>query len=687
MAEWWRDYPWRMIQTNLREIDMKDIDAEEYARQLRGMHATVAMINTAGILASYKTELPWHFQSPFLHGDQLQDIIRVCHREAIRVVARTDFSKVRRPIYEEHPDWACVYPRKVQATAPGRPASGEHVCGGIIEDYNGDVHCCVNGAYQQHYSLLTMREAVETLDIDGIFFNMGGYITHNYSHEYLGICQCDNCKKRFVDMHGLELPVREDMGDPIYRKYLVFKRITLADHKKKVVEVIRAARPDIAIARNTIDGTGLQRMESNTEIDRPLPHWQYSASENTKKCVTSWPGFVPSNSSVDFIGFFYRHVAVSPNQQELRLWQTLAHCGAPDYYLMGRLDNHRDRSAYEAVKRAFAFHEKHFEKTYRGLRPSSDVLLISGEGDVKEYRGWFRMLAEGHFLFDVLDLDRLCAVDLDSYDSVILPNIKYMSDDAAGALDGFVRDGGTILATGETAFYNDSYEKRDACALSSLGIREVKATRTDMRSALLDVDDKTRFPSMADRDLLYFGDVFIFADFDDNTSGLLKLIPPHNYGPPERCYWGIETDIPGLLEHRHGEGRTVYLPWLPGGLYYREGHDNTPVFIHDVLSNVMGVLRVEGQLSPMVEVSMAIPPDASFALLQLVNGSGHSGNSFFEPVMMRDITIEVPLDREPKQARCMAKNAPVAAEYRAEEKRATVRIPELKFFEAVKFSF
>ena len=270
MTVWWEGYPWRMIQTNLREIDMRDIDAEEYVRQMKSMHATVAMINAAGIIASYKTDIPWHFQSPFLTGDQLQDIIEVSHREGLRVVARTDFSKIRRPIYEQHPDWACIYPK------------------GVIEDYNGDVHCCVNGAYQQHYSLLTIREALEKLDLYGIFFNMGGYITHNYSHEYLGMCQCENCRNRFREMFGIALPVDENMDDPAFRKYLVFKRITLADHKKKVVEAIRAVRPDIAIARNTIDGTGLQRMESNTEIDRPLPHWQYSASDNTKTCVTSW---------------------------------------------------------------------------------------------------------------------------------------------------------------------------------------------------------------------------------------------------------------------------------------------------------------------------------------------------------------------------------------------------------------
>ena len=77
MKHWQEGYPWRMIQTNLRQI----IDA--------------------------------------------------CHEEGIRVIARTDFSKVRYDLYEQHPEWAY------------RTAKGE------IVNYNGDVHVCPNGEYQQ----------------------------------------------------------------------------------------------------------------------------------------------------------------------------------------------------------------------------------------------------------------------------------------------------------------------------------------------------------------------------------------------------------------------------------------------------------------------------------------------------------------------------------------------------------
>ena len=216
MADWWAKKNWRMIQTNLREIDMQDIRADQVVADLQDFKANGLMINAAGIIASYPTKLPFHFQSPYLTGDSLQDIIAACHVADIRVVARTDFSKVRRPIYEMYPDWASV-------THDGR-----------VIDYNGDVQVCLNGNYQQDYALRIIEELLTTHEFDGIFFNMGGYKTSDYSGKYYGICHCENCKRLFGEMFGLDLPKVEDASDPVMRKYRIFQQRTLKIHHEKV---------------------------------------------------------------------------------------------------------------------------------------------------------------------------------------------------------------------------------------------------------------------------------------------------------------------------------------------------------------------------------------------------------------------------------------------------------------------
>ncbi len=56
-TRWWETFPWRMVQTNLREIDMADMDAKSYVDELKQYHATVVTLNAAGIIASYPTDV------------------------------------------------------------------------------------------------------------------------------------------------------------------------------------------------------------------------------------------------------------------------------------------------------------------------------------------------------------------------------------------------------------------------------------------------------------------------------------------------------------------------------------------------------------------------------------------------------------------------------------------------------
>ncbi|MEZ4619604.1 MAG: hypothetical protein R2867_29425 [Caldilineaceae bacterium] len=293
MSNWWENFSWREIQTNLREIDMIDIRAEQVVADLQAFKANVLMINAAGIIASYPTDLPFHFQSPYLTGDSLADIIAACHAADIRVVARTDFSKVRVPIFEQYPEWAYI-------SSTGQPIN-----------YNGDIAVCLNGDYQQKYALQIIEECLTKLPFDGIFFNMGGYQTRDYSGNYYGPCQCANCQRGFAEMFGLKLPTVEDMEDPVFRKYTQFKNATLRAHHEMAYKFIHSRFPHVNIANHREFRQGFIRQESNTAIERPLPHWQYSGSDNTKWAVSSYPNMVSSNTTVDFIDFPYRHVAVS----------------------------------------------------------------------------------------------------------------------------------------------------------------------------------------------------------------------------------------------------------------------------------------------------------------------------------------------------------------------------------------
>jgi hypothetical protein len=612
MTDWWENYPWRLIQTNLRQIDMQDIRAEQVVRDLQDFKATVLMINAAGIIASYPTQIPYHFQSPYLTGDSLLEIISACHAAGIRVIARTDFSKVRRPVYSQYPDWAYL------------SAAGE------VVDYNGDVHVCVNSWYQQQGILHILDELFTTHPFDGVFFNMGGYITHDYSGNYHGPCCCANCQRRFMEMYAQPLPHKSPLplgegqgegelppstknsenaqeqggsarhregekdlpsgeteflaspagggvGDAQHRRgegivlpyptaealYADFKRRTLHQQEETIYTFLAERYPHLCIANHTRFNRGFIRQEANTALDRPLPLWQYSAADNTKWAVGSHPLMVSSNTTVDFIDFPYRHTAVSPHEQALRLAQSLAEGGALDYYLIGRLDNHADRSGFAPVREMFHYHAAH-QAEYTGLRSLAQVALLKPPGEQDEYRGWFRALTEAHIPFDVLTVEAALQRSWEPYRGLVLPGVEALGDPLAQALDAYVQAGGTLVATGRAGWRDETGTLRPTPALQCLGIDGVLAEQPDLRSPYFLVEDKTLFPRLAQTDLVYLDGLYITAQYASAAQLLLRFIPPHPFGPPERCYYEQVTDLPGLVRHPYGLGTAVYLPWQPG---------------------------------------------------------------------------------------------------------------------------
>ena len=663
MRDWWHSRTWRFIQTNLREIDMLDIDAERVVADMQSFSANVLMMNAAGIIASYPTALPFHFQSPYLEGDSLQDIIAACHAADIRVIARTDFSKVRREIYERYPHWATV------------TAAGE------VIDYNGDVQVCVNGEYQQEYVLRIVEELLTTHDFDGIFFNMAGYQTHDYSGNHHGICHCRSCRGLFHEMFGLDLPGEQAGRDTTRRKYRVFQRRTLEAQRQRVYEFISGLRPDIAIANHREFGRGFNRMEANTAIGRALPHWQYAASDNTKWAVSSYPEMVSSSSSVDFIDFPYRHVAVSPHQQALRLAQNLANGGALDYYLIGRLDNHADRSAFDAIKRIYRYHAEN-EEAYANTRSMASVALLRPDNaNPAEYRGWFRVLTENHFPFDVLAAAAAVSLPWHRYRVIVLPDARCLSDKLAERVDVYVAEGGTVVASGRTGSRDQDDEPRSTVAVGCLGIERVDRVREDMRSSYFAVEDKRAFPSFGDMDLVYMDGPYVYAAYSEDAEPHMRLVPPHNFGPPERCYYEQVTDHPGVVRTRYGDGVGVYVPWLPGALFHRQGHLNTASFMGDVLTSLAAVTSIGGDLPPSVEVTRFALADGRSQVVHLVNGSGHFGASFYAPISMTDMTVALAADAKPTSVRSLVAQAEYAWTWA--NGSLAIAVPRIELFDAI----
>lgn len=667
----------RMIQTNLREIDAS-LDLEQYVNHLKEFSANVVLFNVGGIQANYPTELEYHYRNPYLKDDLVGKVIERVHEEGIRFVARFDFSKVNKAFADQHPEW--LY----------QSAEGQHI------DYNGQVHTCINGYYQQEYAFKILDEATERYPVDAVFFNMIGYVTRDYSGIYHGICQCESCQQRFRDHSGKALPRREDGSDPIFRQYASFRRDTVQEQFERIRSFIKSKDPNIAICNLTRAGTDIFRKESNTGIDRPLPEWNYSASENVKTTLGSWDNVAISNSAVHFVDFAMRHAAVSPHLTALRLAQDLIHGGWLDFYVIGTLQDQDDRACFESVKALFDFHRAN-EHYYSGIRSKADVCLVmpSGSsmyGSVKEFRGLFRILSQAHIPFDVMHdsvLDTPDALErLGAYTLTILPELRSMSEEVANTLDRFVHAGGRLLATGASATCDRYGHPLERVQLSCLGVQAFEVQERQQGTYFrIRPEDKARLKGFEQLDILYLDGEYWACELEPSCHGFLGFIPAAMFGPPEKCYYQTETDQPGMTFNRYGAGTSVLIPWSLGKHYEKLSHHGHDRLMEAALRDVLGYQsRLTVDASPLVEVAWHQHETGRRQLVSLVNVSGQLGTAFLPPIPHQAIKVQLHSSDRPERVFSLNDQRELPFDY-TDAKGLTFEVPSLTLFETVVIQF
>ncbi|WP_186445582.1 alpha-amylase family protein [Paenibacillus cremeus] len=676
MNKWWLEKPMRLIQTNLREIDVQT-DPDEFIGSLKPFAADVLLLNVGGIVANYPTELAFQYRNPLLVNDFVGEILQRAHAEGMRVIARFDFSRLNEAIALSHPEW--LY-RSLE--------------GGIV-NYNGQVHTCLNGFYQQDYSIQMMTEAASRYPIDGVFINMHGYVTRDYSYNYYGICQCENCRVRFHGMFGHDsLPRKEDSSDPVYRDYETFKQVTIGELFRRRSQAVKAVNEHIAICNYTPEGTDIFRLESNTGIDRQLPEFNFSASQHVSMVMNSWEQMAVSNSAVHFVDFAMRHSAVSPHHTAARLAQDLVHGAWLDYYVIGTLGNQDDRLCMEAVKDIYTFHRDN-EQYYTQLQSHADLCLIypdssSYYGSIKEFQGLYRMLSEQHVLFDVvhdsvLNEPRAEAL-LRRYKAVVLPDARNLSETACSVLDSYVQAGGKLLATGGSSTCSENGTSLGAYRLASLGADAIEETHPRKQGTYFRIrpQDKEKLRGFEPLDIVYLYDEFFQVRAKAGSDSLLGYIPPCMFGPPEKCYYTTVTDIPGLIAQDYGQGRTALLPWTIGRHYEKlssHGHSQLiAAALQDLLGHEPGI---QVSASPTVKLVAHTSEDGSRLLLHFVNLSGQLGTAFHAPLPMRGIEVSANLlGRQPHSVHAL--KAKTALPYRLDSTgRILLELPELELFETI----
>jgi hypothetical protein len=635
----WHQHPYRIVQINLREPDIRE-DPVRIVRQIKEFGANVLITSVGGIVAFYPTELEYHYRNRYMAAGQdfIQEIIDAARTEQLAVVGRFDFTKAMRAAYEAHPEWFA-------RNQDGTPR--------VFAD---TYQACPNGGWSRDYSTLILKEALSRYDLDGVFFNLGGYQLTNYANVYLGPCQCQNCKHRFREMYDLDLPKQGGFSDPTWPQYLQFQERTLTEQMEKHRALIKGLRP-----RTILFGRGLDidvvRGELQRRVERAPPEWGYQSGEQSRELQAAAPGRSFSAASTAHVDFPWRQTLESAAVHMTRFAQQLGTGANLDLYLMGTLDDQDDRRFEAPVSQLFKWHERN-SAHYDGLVPAARVAIYSsmrtrrwsggvpsGKHCTSSWRGAYTALVDRRipfwFVSDERIADGTTSLSPESLDVIILPHIVILTDQEAEALDRYVEAGGVLIATGQTGAFDALGQQRSAIALRSSPITRYEDTVDchgwtfdAARASVIALDD-ARIPAT--------GNYYRAATVAD-ARNLLPRAPDQPLGPPEMSYAPEGAAMgrePGILMRVFGKGVCIHIPWAPDAHYYRDGlPDHAGIFVA-LIEHFAPPAPVKLSGNGPVELMVMRQATTRRLLVHVVNYSGQRNGLYAEPARIQGLRVGV----------------------------------------------
>jgi hypothetical protein len=462
----------------------------------------------------------------------------------------------------------------------------------------------------------------------------------------------------FRERHGEDLPKAENPEDPVFILYQRFKEDTVREMLDNIHSLIKGKSSELAISTYTDYKVDIIKKESNTEIHRPLPVWEYSSSENHQSVEGTWDDKLISNVCINATSINYRFQGVHSPHVAIRLCEALSAGSGLDFCIIGAFDDYPDRKSFSVVKDIYKFHKDH-EAYFGNFNVVPDVLLIKPglhptEIQLKEYQGLFKMLKEAHIQFQVVEQYALKAKHVKNPQvQLILCADLNPTEPLLEILEGASANKKPLVWIG-TSWGRNCYSG----FMRLFSIMEAGESSNEKYAYLLNKPGEL-FNSLKETDwTLFDGPQIPIKGSGDCFYGLEKISLGF-FGPPEMCGGNNPTGDYALLGNNVKQ--TMLFPFQPGWLYMRYGYDEYRHIVIDSLINkgwLKPSLLIEAH--PMVEVFLnryqqvysagvhedrGSPPDNKAALynLQLINLSGYNGVSFHEPLPVRDIPVTINL--------------------------------------------
>ena len=472
--------PWyrrvhRFGQTNLTEDDPACDHLDFWKEQWKRTGIQGLIINCGGIVAYYPSAFGLQYRAAGLgNQDYFKKWSDAAREAGLAVVARMDINRATEEFYQAHPDWFAI-------DREGKPYTSQ-----------GRYFSCVNGPYYKEYIPAVLTEIVERYHPDGFADNswMGLRVKQ--------ICYCENCRKKFREAYGLELPEAVDFDDPVFVRWMKWSLQCRTENWDLFNETVKkAGGPDCEwcgminadpagedgafadkkalLSRSRIVFTDHQNRDRLNGAAQNMDNGLllHMASSADLVILESMANYVRGNHTF--------RLSANP-AEETHIWMYSGAAGglSPWYHHIG--GGLRDRRQFDTPVPFMRWHAENEAYLYDretaanvAVVWSQDNSFFYGKDKVRErvafpYRGVLAALHEGRIPFFPVHID-----DIDRYrdriDTLILPDIEVMTDAQEESILRWIRDGKALILSGKPGFRNEyGEEKGRSRILEALGL-------------------------------------------------------------------------------------------------------------------------------------------------------------------------------------------------------------------------
>ena len=346
--------------------------------------------------------------------------------------------------YIHNPDWRIV------------PVNGP------ISDRYG--RCCPNSPGYREFALAQIEELFSSYECDGVFFDMTFW---------LHVCCCHNCVSRYREETGGDPPRAVDWSSPEWIAFQRWREGCIDEFARITTAKVRQVRPQMTVTHQfatILNGWKLGVPFSLSDHCDYLSGDFYGPATQQSivcKAFESLSKKHPFEFHTSRCMDLWDHVTLkSPQRMQTQAFLAPAHSSA--FMFIDAIDpvGTLHEPVYDIIKPVFA--EMAPYEPFAGGRICADVGLYFSEeskfdpdddsADPAEseamphwpaLQGACKALQEAHLPFGIVTRRNLS--QLESYQVLVLPDVLLMDEEEAEAVRRFVRDGGSLYASGRSS--------------------------------------------------------------------------------------------------------------------------------------------------------------------------------------------------------------------------------------------